>query len=145
MWRALTAAVLCLAPVAATAGPWAGGGRCPAALVGTVQRCAVAGDDGSRFTDCLRFGGPGSASPTLQLASDLLSRTIGCTCKPAGTASRPNFAAGAAFVCASGLGVSFEGRVAKNGTVLRGVAVNDRGRSYVLSCQLDAACAAVAP
>jgi hypothetical protein len=145
MWRWVTTGLLSTLPALALAGPWAGGARCPGALIGTVQRCAVRGDDGATFTDCLRFSGPGTASAKLQMASDLLTRTFGCSCKPAGTASRPNFAAGAAFACAGGLGVAFEGRVAKNGTIQHGVAVNDRGGAYVLSCQLDAACTAVAP
>jgi hypothetical protein len=145
MRRFMTIALAVAMPALAFAGPWAAAGRCPSALVGTVQRCAVKGEDGATFTDCLRFAGPGPASPKLQMGSDLLSRTLGCSCKPAGTAARPNFGAGAAFSCASALGVSFEGRVAKDGTVQRGVAVNDQGGSYVLSCQLDAACAAVAP
>ncbi len=137
----MVALALVLPAASAMAGPYGGSaGRCPSALVGKVQRCTVAGEDGSTFTECLRFSGAGAVSGKLEMQSDLLQTTLGCSCKPIGTAAKPTFASSTGFVCTGSAGVSFEGRIAKDGTVPRGSVVNDRGTAYVFSCTIDAAC-----
>lgn len=139
----MVAAALVLPAVPAMAGPYgSGAGRCPGALGGTVQRCTVKGEDNSTRTECLRFTGPGAVSGKFEVVSDLLQTTIGCTCKPGGTANKPTFNGNTGFVCTGAAGVSFEGRVLKDGTVPRGSVVNDRGTTYVFSCQIDPSCVA---
>jgi hypothetical protein len=129
----------CLAAGAALAGPYtAGTGRCPAALGNEVYRCAVFGEDASQFTDCFRFRQPGAVSGKFEFVSDRLASAIGCTCKPAG----PSFNASASFTCTGIQGVSFEGRILKDGSISKGTIANVNGGAFVFACQRDAACVA---
>jgi hypothetical protein len=141
MNRPLTGTMLVLlAATAALAGPYtAGSGRCPGLLGNNIYRCAVKAEDGSQFTDCLRFATPGTtASSKFEFVSDKLASTIGCTCKPAG----PSFGGSAAFTCTGIQGVAFEARILKDGSIAKGTVANVNGGAFVFSCQADAACVA---
>jgi hypothetical protein len=134
---------LALAATPAFAGPYGGAaGRCPGALTGKVQRCTVKAEDNSTRTECLRFTGPGGVSGKFEMVSDLLGMTIGCTCKPGGTPDKPSFGGTVEFVCTGIAGVTFDGRIAGDGSLPSATVVNDRGATFVLGCQIDPGCVA---
>ena len=137
MSRALAVTLTVALAASAFAGPYtAGSGRCPGLLGNNVYRCAVRPETGAQFTDCFRFATPGAVSGKFEFASDLLSSTIGCTCKPAGA----TFGASASFTCTGIQGVAFEARILKDGSIAKGTVANVNGGSYIFSCQRDAAC-----
>jgi hypothetical protein len=139
MRRAILAVTLVIvAATTAWAGPYtAGAGRCPSLLGNEVYRCTVRGEDGAQFDDCFRFATPGQVSGKFEFVSDRLGSAVGCTCKPAGQ----SFGVSASFTCTSIRGVSFEGRIRRDGSIGKGMVANVNGDAFLFSCQRDAACA----
>jgi hypothetical protein len=133
--------VLAVSAAVAWAGPYSVGvGRCPGLLGSNVYSCAVKAEDGTSFTDCLRFATPGVVSPKFEFVSDQLGSTVGCTCDPVGNPGAPAFGAAPSFTCTAAEGVTFTGKVLKDGTIARGAAANVRGGSWAFSCQRNPAC-----
>lgn len=126
----------------ALAGPYgegSGSGRCPTLLGSNVYKCSVQQEGGGTLTDCFRFGS-GQVSTKFEFASDQLGATVGCACKPGGSAAAPDFNASAEFTCASTVGVVFAGRVNGDGSIGSGSVTNAQGGTYAFSCVRDDAC-----
>jgi hypothetical protein len=115
---------------------------CETLLDNSSFSCHVKNSFGGDFTDCFEFFSPGTASSHFDLVVTGYNPFLhmGCACGATGSVKKPQFNVSSNFVCDSGDGFNFAGKVSGKGSktkISKGFAESLVGDTFVYDCTLS--------